>query len=94
MHNVKLTGSPASGESELNDGLEVNRANVVSCCPECWFENRATMIETSKNDGFVSCPHHGEMTISHFISRMTEVEKELADRGQQNQLDICKEGTP
>ena len=72
----------------------MNSANVVSCCPECWLENRATMIETSKNDGFVSCPHHGEMTISHFLLRTTEAEKELADRNQQNQPDTCNKGRP
>lgn len=80
----------------LSAGLEVamNSAHVVSCCPECRLEGRATMIETSQNDGFVSCPHHGEMTISHFLSRMTVAEKEIADRSQQNQPDICNEGRP
>ena len=52
------------------------------------------MIETSPNEGFVSCPRHGEMTVSHFLSRMTEAEKELAGRSQQNQPDTCNESKP
>jgi len=74
--------------------VAMNNAGAVSRCPECWIEDRVTMIETSQKEGFVSCPHHGEITIRHFVSRMTEAEKELAGRSQQNQHGICNEGRP
>ena len=54
--------------------------SAVSCCPECWLSGKYSMIETSPNNGFVSCPTHGEMTISHFMSRFAEVEKDKIER--------------
>jgi len=69
--------SEANGvERRVGGGL----GEYVSCCPECWREGIATMIETSQTKGFVSCPRHGEITINQFLLRMVEAEKEISDR--------------
>ena len=56
--------------------------SAVSCCPECWLSGKYSMIESSPNKGFVSCPTHGEMTISHFMSRIAEMQE--INRNQRN----------